>query len=139
MIETTVKELSDADCIICEDESALMPINGGKISTYYYIDIGTVNWFLSKVSNKSDYRVLMEIVSSANEFESVDVRKGEENILKTLHYEAFYKIKKPNYLKASTKVYLLLQAVSTYYNTKFKTSNHLLAYEEKKSQPRSLP
>lgn len=112
LIETAVEDLNQAECIVVEDEYDLTTINGGMISSYYYIDISTVNLFLQSIDQKCKWKNLLEILAASREFESVVIGRNEDNLLKALSYEAIHTPKKPNFADPSVKANLLIQAVS---------------------------
>jgi len=116
LIETTVENLALAECIVIEDEESLVAINGGKISTYYYIHIKTVNLFLQNITSTCKWKTIFEVLSLAKEFEQLEIREGEDVLLKGLHAEAIHKLKKPSYFDPAVKANLLIQSVDINFN-----------------------
>lgn len=84
LIETTIDELHDSKCIAVEEDNELEAINSGIIANYYYINIETVRNFTDKINAASKLRDLLSILSESKEFEILNIRNGEENILKLL-------------------------------------------------------
>lgn len=52
---------------------------------------------------------LIEVISSASEFENVPIRHGENDLLKALSTEINYKLEKANFNEPNTKTNILLQ------------------------------
>ena len=73
LIENTVQELEQSKCIAVEDEDEmeLLPLNLGIISSYYYIKYNTINQFMSCLTAQSKMKQIIEILSTASEFEIV--------------------------------------------------------------------
>ena len=111
LIENTIDELSQGECVLVKNDEMLSSINGGLISSFYYIHISTVNLFLQSIDANCSWKSLLEILSASREFDEVRIGKNEENLLKTLTYEAIYKPKKPNYCDPAVKTNLLIQSV----------------------------
>lgn len=61
-----------------------LPLNLGMIAAYYYINYTTIELFSLSLNNKTKIRGLLEIISSAAEYEDVVVRHHEEGILRNL-------------------------------------------------------
>jgi len=66
--------------------------------------------FDSSLNAKTKLKGLIEILSSASEFESIPIRHGEEAILRKLALHLPLKIDKQVYTNSNTKVNVLLQA-----------------------------
>lgn len=112
LIENVVDELVEAECIVVEEEdeqSNLVPINGGMIASHYYLNVTTINIFVKYIKEGSKWKNILEILSSATEFESIGTREGEEFILKQLFTEIKHKPAKPVFTDLSLKVNILLQ------------------------------
>lgn len=112
LIETAVEELIEAECIVVEEDeesSNLVPINGGMIASHYYINVTTINIFVKYIKENSKWKNILEILSSATEFESIGTRDGEEHVLRQLFTEIKHKPAKPVFTDLSLKVNILLQ------------------------------
>ena len=112
LIENAVEELVEAECIVVEedeDQSHLVPINGGMIASHYYINVTTINIFVKYIKENSKWKSILEILSSATEFENIGTREGEEYILKQLYTDIKHKPAKPVFTDLSLKVNILLQ------------------------------
>lgn len=84
LVENTLTDLEQSKCISVEDEMDTLPLNLGMIAAYYYINYTTIELFSLSLNNKTKIRGLLEIISSAAEYEDVVVRHHEESILRNL-------------------------------------------------------
>ncbi|EDQ89655.1 uncharacterized protein MONBRDRAFT_36978 [Monosiga brevicollis MX1] len=112
LVETTLSELEESKCIAMdEDEEDVSPLNLGMIAAYYYINYTTIELFSRSLSEKTKFKGLLEIISSATEFEVIPVRQREDRLLKQLAQRLPMK-QKPDalYTDPHVKVNLLLQA-----------------------------
>ena len=82
LVETTLNDLEHSKCISIEDDIDLSPINLGMIAAYYYINYRTIELFSKTLTAKTKIRNLLDIISSAAEFENIPIRHHEENVLK---------------------------------------------------------
>lgn len=110
LVETTLNDLEQSKCIAIEDEIDVSPLNLGMIAAYYYINYTTIEMFSVSLNNRTKVRGLLEIVSSAAEYESVPVRHREESILKQLYEKLPHKLTDPKFSDPHVKTNLLLQA-----------------------------
>ncbi|XP_034244319.1 putative U5 small nuclear ribonucleoprotein 200 kDa helicase isoform X1 [Thrips palmi] len=84
LVENTLKELEQSKCISVEDEMDCLPLNLGMIAAYYYINYTTIELFSLSLNSKTKIRGLLEIISSAAEYEDVPVRHHEDAVLRQL-------------------------------------------------------
>lgn len=84
LIENTLEDLQAAKCITVEDETEISPSNAGLISVYYSIHYTTVEIFSRSLQKKTKLKGLLEILSSASEFDDLPVRPLEEESLRKL-------------------------------------------------------
>jgi len=111
LVENTLDDLQQSKCIAIEDETELSPLNLGMIAAYYYIKYTTVELFSNSLSKKTKLRGLLEILSSATEFETIQVRHREDYALKKLAHHLPLKISDPgSYNDSATKTNILLQS-----------------------------
>lgn len=96
LVENTLSDLEQSKCISIEDEMDTLPLNLGMIAAYYYINYTTIELFSLSLNNKTKIRGLLEIVSSAAEYEDIVVRHHEENILRNLAQRLPNKLSGPN-------------------------------------------
>ncbi|XP_059610853.1 U5 small nuclear ribonucleoprotein 200 kDa helicase [Phlebotomus argentipes] len=115
LVENTLSDLEQSKCISIEDDMDTLPLNLGMISAYYYINYTTIELFSLSLNSKTKIRGLLEIISSAAEYEDIVVRHHEENILRSLAQRLPNKLVGPNgaspkYNDPHIKTNLLLQA-----------------------------
>jgi pre-mRNA-splicing helicase BRR2 len=111
LVETTLKDLVDAKIIEHdEDEDTIAPLNACRISAYYNISFITMQTFLLSLNNKTKLKGLLEIVTSATEFESIQIRRHEDNILRRIYDRVPVKMSQPVYDSPHFKAFVLLQA-----------------------------
>ncbi|KAJ3643308.1 hypothetical protein Zmor_026030 [Zophobas morio] len=96
LVETTLSDLEQSKCISIEDDIDCVPLNLGMIAAYYYINYTTIELFSLSLNSKTKIRGLLEIISSAAEYEDLPVRHHEDNTLRQLA------AKLPNKLTSST-------------------------------------
>ncbi|KAJ2578702.1 Pre-mRNA splicing [Coemansia sp. RSA 1807] len=85
LIESTLGDLAAAKCVtIDEDELDVTPTNLGLVSAYYQIRYLTVEMFSLSLSAKTKLRGVLDIVSAADEFESLPIRHRESSVLSRL-------------------------------------------------------
>ncbi|XP_046658562.1 putative U5 small nuclear ribonucleoprotein 200 kDa helicase [Homalodisca vitripennis] len=111
LVENTLQDLEHSKCISIEDEMDCLPLNLGMIAAYYYINYTTIELFSLSLNNKTKIRGLLEIISSAAEYEAVPVRHREDQLLRSLATRLPNKLAgSPRYNDPHVKVNLLLQA-----------------------------
>ena len=82
LVETTLNELEHSKCISIEDDMDTSPLNLGMIAAYYYINYTTIELFSMSLGNKTKIRGLIEIIAAAAEFEDLEIRHGEDGVLR---------------------------------------------------------
>ena len=82
LVETTLNELEHSKCISIEDDMDTAPLNLGMIAAYYYINYTTIELFSMSLGNKTKIRGLIEIIAAAAEFEDLEIRHGEDGVLR---------------------------------------------------------
>jgi pre-mRNA-splicing helicase BRR2 len=80
------------------------------MTAFYYISYVTVETFSASIKESTKLKGLLEIVSSANEFESIPIRHHEETLLQRIYDRVPVKVAKADYNSPYFKTYLLLQA-----------------------------
>lgn len=73
-----------------------LALNLGMIAAYYYINYTTIELFSLSLNSKTKIRGLLEIISSAAEYEDVVVRHREDAVLKALAGRLPNKLTGPN-------------------------------------------
>ncbi|EHS62613.1 uncharacterized protein PGTG_22588 [Puccinia graminis f. sp. tritici CRL 75-36-700-3] len=94
LVESTLSDLQNSNCIAIEDEMDTTPLPLGPMS----------------LTEKTKLKGILEIISAAQEFESIPLRHGEEGLLKKVHDRVPVKVGKVEYLSPHFKTNILLQA-----------------------------
>ncbi|KAK3934484.1 pre-mRNA splicing helicase [Diplogelasinospora grovesii] len=111
MVETTLKDLGDSKIIeFDEDDGSVAPQNAAMIAAYYNISYITMQTFLLSLSQKTKLKGILEIVTSATEFEAIQIRRHEEAILRRIYDNVPVKMAEPAYDSPHFKAFVLLQA-----------------------------
>ncbi len=110
LVETTLADLENSKCIAIEDEMDVSPLNLGMISSFYNVSYVTIDVFNMSLKDKTKMRGLLEIVSSAAEFEDIPIRQHEDVILQKIYNRVPHKLDKINFNSPYHKVFVLLQA-----------------------------
>ncbi|KIW80899.1 hypothetical protein Z517_03922 [Fonsecaea pedrosoi CBS 271.37] len=111
LIETTLKELSDAKIIdLDEEDDTISPLNPAMIAAYYNISFITMQTFLLSLTARTKLKGLLEIVTSATEFESIQLRRHEDHVLRRIYDRVPVKMSEPVYDSPHFKAMVLLQA-----------------------------
>ena len=92
LVETTLNELEQSKCISVEDDMDTSPLNLGMIAAYYYINYTTIELFAMSLKAKTKIRGLIEIVSEATEFADLEIRHGEDLVLRSLSSKLPHKL-----------------------------------------------
>jgi pre-mRNA-splicing helicase BRR2 len=111
LVENTLKELSEAKIIdLDEDDDSISPLNAAMIAAYYNISFVTMQTFLLSLSARTKLKGILEIVTSATEFESTQMRRHEDHILRRVYDRVPVKMSQPAYDSPHFKAFVLLQA-----------------------------
>ncbi|EXJ57953.1 hypothetical protein A1O7_05376 [Cladophialophora yegresii CBS 114405] len=111
LVETTLKELADAKIIeLDEEDDSLSPLNPAMIAAYYNISFITMQTFLLSLTARTKLKGLLEIVTSATEFESIQLRRHEDHILRRIYDRVPVKMSEPAFDSPHFKAMVLLQA-----------------------------
>ena len=92
LVENTLNELEQSKCISIEDDMDTAPLNLGMIAAYYYINYTTIELFSMSLNAKTKIRGLIEIVAAATEFAELEIRHGEDIILRNLSSKLPHKL-----------------------------------------------
>jgi len=110
LAETTLKDLEESKCISI-DNTEVSPLNLGMIAAYYDINYTTIELFSRSLTAKTKLRGIMDIISSASEFDSLAVRHHEDRLLRALAQKVLMKPKPDaRFNDPHVKANLLLQA-----------------------------
>lgn len=111
LVETTLKELDESKIIdFDEEDGSVSPQNAAMIGAYYNISYITMQTFLLSLSARTKLKGILEIVTSATEFESIQVRRHEVGILRRIYERTPVKMSQPDFESAHFKAFVLLQA-----------------------------
>jgi len=109
LVETTLGDLEQARCISIEEGLEVAPLNLGMIASYYYIAYTTIELFASSLQPTTKLKGLLEILTSATEFELLPMRHREDEQLATLATHCPQKIDGAKFTDPHTKVNVLMQ------------------------------
>jgi len=111
LVETTLKELSDAKIIeLDEEDDSITPLNPAMIAAYYNISFITMQTFLLSLNGRTKMKALLEIVTSATECEAIQIRRHEDQVLRRVYDRLPIKMAEPSYESPQFKAFVLLQA-----------------------------
>ncbi|KAK4131874.1 Sec63-domain-containing protein [Trichocladium antarcticum] len=111
MVETTLRDLADAKIIdMDEDDGSVAPQNAAMIAAYYNISYFTMQTFLLSLSQRAKLKTILEIVTAATEFESIQMRRHEEGILRRIYESVPVKMTELAYDSPHFKAFVLVQA-----------------------------
>ena len=111
LVETTLKDLAEAKIIdLDEEDDSVTPLNAAMIAAYYNISFITMQTFLLSLTGRTKLKGILEIVTSATEFESIQLRRHEIPILRRIYDRLPVKMAQPNYETPHFKAFALLQA-----------------------------
>lgn len=115
LVETAISDLEASKCIATEgeDDIALGPLNLGIIAAHYYLRHATVEYFASSMSANIRLNRILDILTMASEFESVIVKKDEEEILQKLAMDLRIPVDSegpPSFSSPHVKAHILLQS-----------------------------
>ena len=111
-VEDTFTQLNEAKIVQYDDEDgSVMPENAALIAAYYNISYGTMETFLLSLSGRTKLKGILEIVTSATEFEAIQLRRSEGGILRRVYDKLPVKMSGDvNIDSAHFKAFVLLQA-----------------------------
>ncbi|KAF2674669.1 Sec63-domain-containing protein [Microthyrium microscopicum] len=111
LVESTLKELVEAKIIeLDEEDDSITPLNPCMIAAYYDISFITMQTFLMSLTAKTRQKGLLEIVTSATEFESIQIRRHEDAVLRRIYERVPAKMASPQWDSPHFKAFVLLQA-----------------------------
>ncbi|KAG9255114.1 Sec63 Brl domain-containing protein [Emericellopsis atlantica] len=111
LVETTLRELGESKIIdFDEEDGSVSPQNAAMIAAYYNISYITMQTFLLSLSAKTKLKGILEIVTSATEFETIQIRRHEEGILRRIYDRVPVKMAQPAFDSPHFKAFVLLQA-----------------------------
>ena len=111
LVETTLKDLAEFKIIdLDEEDDTVTPLNAAMIAAYYNISYITMQTFLLSLSGRTKLKGILEIVTSATEFESIQIRRHEDGLLRRIYDRVPVKMTQPSFDSPHFKAFVLLQA-----------------------------
>ncbi|RKP18260.1 Sec63-domain-containing protein, partial [Rozella allomycis CSF55] len=110
LVESTLNDLSTAKCIEIENEFDISILNLGMIASFYNVHYVTLEMFNMSLTRNTKLKGLLEIISSASEFDDLFIRHHEEVILKKIYDRLPIKITNPIFNNPHCKANILLQS-----------------------------
>ena len=111
LVENTLKDLIEAKLIeLDEEDDSITPLNAAMIAAYYNISYITIQTFLLSLTGKTKIKQILEIVTSATEFESLQIRRHEDGLLKRIYDRLPVKLAQVAFESPHFKAFILLQA-----------------------------
>ncbi|KAF3482137.1 pre-mRNA splicing factor [Arthroderma uncinatum] len=110
LVENTLKELAEAQIIEMDEDENISPLNAAMIGAYYNISFITMQTFLLSLTPRTKLKGMLEIVTSATEFEPIQVRRHEDYILRRVYDRVPVKMSDPAFDSPHFKAFVLLQA-----------------------------
>ncbi|KAM0788324.1 hypothetical protein ACM66B_001467 [Microbotryomycetes sp. NB124-2] len=110
LVESTLNDLRNSKAITIEDEMDVSALNLGMIAAYYNINYVTVDIFSMSLTEKTKLKGLLEIVSSAAEFENIPIRHREDIFLRKVYDRVPVKLANVDFESPHFKTNVLLQA-----------------------------
>lgn len=111
LVENTLKELTEAKIIdLDEEDDSISPLNAAMIGAYYNISFITMQTLLLSLTARTKLKGILEIVTSATEFESIQMRRHEDHILRRVYDRVPVKMSQAAYDSPHFKAFVLLQA-----------------------------
>ena len=111
LVENTLKDLSEAKIIeLDEEDDTISPLNPAMIAAYYNISYITIQTFLLSLNSRTRLKGILEIVTSATEFENIQIRRHEESVLRRIYDRVPVKMAQPAFESPHFKAFVLLQA-----------------------------
>ncbi|TGZ82009.1 putative pre-mRNA splicing helicase [Ascodesmis nigricans] len=111
MVENTLKDLAEAKIVdVDEEDDTVTPLNPAMIAAYYDISFITMQTFLLSLSGRTKLKGILEIVTSATEFEAIQIRRHEDRVLQRVYDAVPVKMSEVNSESPHFKAFVLLQA-----------------------------
>lgn len=111
LVETTLRELDESKIIeLDEDDGSVEPLNAARIAAYYNISYVTMQTFLLSLNGRTKLKGILEIVTSATEFEGIQIRRHEDAVLRRIYERVPVKVSQPVFDSPAFKAFVLLQA-----------------------------
>ncbi|KFK37089.1 hypothetical protein AALP_AA4G211800 [Arabis alpina] len=109
IVENTLSDLEVSKCIAIDNDLDLSPLNLGMIASYYYISYTTIERFGSLLASNTKMKGLLEILTSASEYDMIHIRPGEEDKVRRLINHQRFSFENPKCTDPHVKANALLQ------------------------------
>ncbi|KAI4199430.1 MAG: hypothetical protein LQ346_002568 [Caloplaca aetnensis] len=111
LVENTLKDLAEAKMVeLDEEDDTVSPSHAASIAAYYNISFITMQTFLLSLTGRTKLKGILEIVTSATEFETIQIRRHEDHILRRVYDRVPVKMAQPAFESPHFKAFVLLQA-----------------------------
>jgi len=111
LVESTLKDLAEFKIIdLDEEDDSVTPLNAAMIAAYYNISYITMQTFLLSLTGRTKLKGILEIITSATEFESIPIRRHEDSLMRRVYDRVPVKMAQPSYDSPHFKAFVLLQA-----------------------------
>ncbi|CAK7266124.1 Pre-mRNA-splicing helicase BRR2 [Sporothrix epigloea] len=117
LVEDTLRELSDTKLVtIDDDEGTVTPTNGALVAAHYNLSYITMQTLLLSLTARTKLKGILEIITAASEFESIQTRRHEEGLLRRIYDRVPVKMASAgangevDYNAPAFKAFVLLQA-----------------------------
>ncbi|OAA63683.1 pre-mRNA splicing factor [Niveomyces insectorum RCEF 264] len=116
LVEDTLMELRETKLVeIDDDAGTVAPQNGASVAAYYNLSYVTMQTLLLSLTARTKLKGILEIVTAAAEFETIQARRHEEGLLRRIYERVPVKMAAgadggPDYSAPAFKAFVLLQA-----------------------------
>lgn len=110
LIDNTIVELEDSNCVTCEDDFRLNPTFNGQMAALYYIKHKSVKNLDQRLKSGQSIYELIKILTDCEEFDEVPVRHNEDGLNEALANICPYKVNRAKLGDPKIKTLQLFQA-----------------------------
>lgn len=110
LVRSTFDDLSDAGCLMYEDDDTVSSLPLGSICSYYYLSYQTVRMFSNKLLDTAQLPDLLDTLSSASEYDELPVRHNEDKLNEEMSSDMKWEVDEYTFDSPHTKANMLLQA-----------------------------
>lgn len=110
MLLGILHDLQAAGCVELTEDNKVRPTRLGEIASFYYIQYHTVKLFADSVRAVDSIPALLQLVSSASEYDVEPVRHNEDQLLETFSASIHWQVPEgSDFNDPHLKVFMLLQ------------------------------
>ncbi|CAI9096144.1 OLC1v1032225C1 [Oldenlandia corymbosa var. corymbosa] len=110
LIENTISDLEAGECVRVVEDCFVSLLNLGKFASIHGISCTTIQRFSLSLTSKTTLKGLMEIESSASEYNQLPIRLGEKELIRQLISHQRFSFDAPGFGYPRVKANALLQA-----------------------------